>query len=218
VEHPQAADRRRPLLRAVVIEDWDVLRHGLIAVLKDQGVVAVASTTNGASGLEAVRTAEPDLVVVGRCPDMAADVLVRRLDQLRRCAHLLVLVDSAHRGDPVTLLGLGATGLVPRTVTVEELGDALGRFARGERYVAASVLAAQARAQPEELGPCGELTVRERSVLAQIMGGRSNQEIASALFIGTETVKTHLRNLYAKLGVSNRREATQFALGSGLAA
>jgi ATP/maltotriose-dependent transcriptional regulator MalT len=90
------------------------------------------------------------------------------------------------------------------------------RLAGGDRYVAGSALTTRPLSLgARQDGPEDNLTARERAVLAQLVAGASNREIAAALFIGVETVKTHLRRIYGKLGVSNRQEAIRSALTQG---
>jgi two-component system, NarL family, response regulator DevR len=207
-------------MRGVIVDDWAVLRHGLRVVLGEHGVRTLVHVATGADGVEALVREHPELVVMGRCPDMSPGELVRRLVRARADVRILVLVAPADRIDPVTLLSAGAAALVPRTVTGDELSEALERLRRGERYIAPSVLAAMfpvVAADVQDEGVNG-LTARERAVLAQLVAGRSNREIADALFIGQETVKTHLRNIYNKLEVAGRQQAVGRAMELGLIA
>jgi DNA-binding NarL/FixJ family response regulator len=151
-----------------VVEHWEVLRHGLTAVLRELGVATTAEAATGTAALTVVGADRPDLVVVGSCRDVATPLLVQRL--VHACPGLgcLVLVDPADPAhDPVALLKAGAMGLVPRTACVEELEGALGPLFRGHRHVNAAALLRRApllAAHEDETS--NELTARERAVLA----------------------------------------------------
>ncbi|MEY2552580.1 MAG: hypothetical protein QOC57_440, partial [Ilumatobacteraceae bacterium] len=98
-----------------------------------------------------------------------------------------------------------------------EVSGALESVLNGRRYVAPGLLSAMFDPKvklPRQ--PRFDLTYREREVLTEVASGRSNNEISERLLIGTQTVKTHLNNIYDKLGVRRRTHAVQLALSQGL--
>jgi DNA-binding NarL/FixJ family response regulator len=109
-------------------------------------------------------------------------------------------------------LRAGAAGYVRKDADPEILLAAVRAVARGRTYIDPSAAAQIARASVA----ADDLTPREKEVLRQIAFGRSNKEIADALAIGDETVKTHVGNVFAKLEVENRAQATVQALKRGL--
>jgi DNA-binding NarL/FixJ family response regulator len=111
----------------------------------------------------------------------------------------------------VGALRAGASGYVRKDAEPETLLAAIRAVVRGKTYI-------DRAAAPLLAGGAGsaELTARETDVLRQLALGQSNREIAAALDIGDETVKTHVANLLAKLGVDNRAQATVQALKRGL--
>jgi DNA-binding NarL/FixJ family response regulator len=179
--------------------------------MQQRGVVTVAEAGTGSAAAVTLAAVRPDIALIGSLPDLAPAMVLRRLVAASPGTRCMVLADAADpRADAVALLKAGATAVVPRTATVEELCAALDRLLLGQRYVGGlpgrALAAADGDASDTVLSP------RERAVLARLVTGASNREIANALFIGTETVKTHLRSIYAKLGVANRQEAIRAAL------
>ena len=129
--------------------------------------------------------------------------------------HLGVLVLTMSEDDASVFAALraGARGYVLKGATGEELVSAVRSVARGEAVYGAAVAGrirrflTEGRAGAEAAaGPFPELTAREREILDLLADGRSNAEIASALFLSPKTIEYHLRNVYAKLGVRSRTE------------
>ena len=110
-------------------------------------------------------------------------------------------------------LSLGCSGVTTRNTSVESLRRAIKAMGEGELWYPRAVLSALARGAISNIGkPQKKLTVRETEIL-RLLADHKNQDIADQLFISRETVRWHLRALYAKLGVSGRAEAKQHALG-----
>ncbi len=199
--------------RAAVAEEWALLRLGLRAVLADTGIRVVTDGPNALPVLDDARRLEAGVVLVGRCLDLDLVEAVRAAAAPERRVIAVLAPDEA--ADPLDLFALGAAGVVARLDTEHDLHQALWRVDRGERALSPAALALVGRsAPPADIGH--GLTRRERAVLAQLARGASNKVIAASLFIGEETVKTHLRNIYGKLGVTGRREAIGRAAELGL--
>ena len=183
---------------AVAVDEWPLVRLGIAQALRAAGVAVVAEVAKRAKGL-----AQPPLVVV--------------------------LVDSLGVDQMRALRAVGIDALLPRSVSPAELADALKRVAKGERVVAPALLSLLVSALgPSEAPPAAEaggygrrkddepLTRKELEVLARLAEGRSNREIADALFVTPATVKSHLAHIYVKLGVTGRQEAMARAVALGL--
>jgi DNA-binding NarL/FixJ family response regulator len=110
----------------------------------------------------------------------------------------------------------GAAGFISKALSGEQIVDALERVAAGEQVIAMPL-----PPEPEAIddidwpGKAQGLTERESEVLVLVAEGLSNREIGAALYLGYETVKSYLRDVYAKLGVRNRVEASNWVRGSG---
>jgi DNA-binding NarL/FixJ family response regulator len=211
-----------------VLDEWPMMRVGVAKVLADCDVRVVADVADAPSALAAVRAHQPDLLVVGRHEGPQGDLVTRALGLAAglRCIALL--------GEPAALrpvLTAGAHGAVPRGVDPVELTDVVRRVLAGDRVVSPGLLprlfggngagdpvtaAPGGGADPPDDPPSASLTGREREILRLLGAGRSNAEIASALFVSAATVKTHLAHIYGKLGVRGRYEALGRAVALGL--
>lgn len=202
---------------AVVMEGWAVMRHGLTALLAGAGIATEASTATAIDGFTALRSSDAGLVVLGSVTDATQREAVARAVEAGR--RVIVVVTPVEQGDVVELFRAGALAVVPRGTGERELAAAVEHVLRGEAYVA-SALVEGLFTRPEANGRFRSnpmtLTAREQSVLELLAAGRTNREIAHELCIGTETVKTHLGNIYAKLDVRKRQSAVRVAIHHGL--
>jgi DNA-binding NarL/FixJ family response regulator len=204
--------------RAVVVDEWPLVRLGLEAVMRALGVTSTPIAL-ARDGLRAVHEAEVDLLIVGTVTDLTPSELIRRAKQRHPPLTVVALVGQASRAEVGRMLGAGADAMLRRSVGAEELEDALRRLAAGERVLAPSLVPALVGAVDGEGGAQvggGLLTAKEREVLARLAEGRSNAAIAAALHVTPATVKTHLAHIYEKLGAGDRNEALVRAVALGL--
>lgn len=210
---------------AVVVDEWPLVRLGVAQVLRAMGIAVAAEVAKAEDGVRAA-DGRADYVLLGSCRDLSLAEAARRAKSLRPPPRVLVLVDHIGRGELGALRAVGIDALLPRSAAPDELSDALGRVARGERVVAPALLsllmgviapADPAAGGAERPGSHREvLTRKELEVLARLAEGRSNREIADALFVTPATVKSHLAHIYVKLGVTGRQEAMARAVALGL--
>lgn len=209
---------------AVVAEANPLLRLGIAAALEPLGVKVAGETTSGRDLLHLAREVDAGFVLVGSVADLPLDELVRRLKSLPGSPAVVVMIGGATSRELAVLLSLDTDALVLRSIAPEDLRVVIERVQRGERVVAPSLLPSllgsvgpSAEGRAPELEP-GELalTKREREVLTLLAEGRSNRELAAAMYVTLATVKTHLAHIYAKLEASNRNEAIGRAIALGL--
>jgi len=161
-------------------------------------------------------TVEIDVIVVGQIDDMTQLGVVRRVAALTGVASI-VLTSTASPSAVMDLCAAGAHAVAERESTASDLGGAVAAVLEGRRYLASDLLGAMFDSKAAApVKPRFDLTDREREVLAQLAAGRTNSEISHRLLIGTETVKTHLTNIYDKLDVRRRTHAVSLALAHGL--
>jgi DNA-binding NarL/FixJ family response regulator len=208
------AQQRDGRMTAVIVDEWAVLRSGVGAVLAQSGVDVLGQTADLAAAVRLVARASVDLVVLGHLTDVATGLGVRAFRATAPEVRVVVLLQRPTRHEALDLLDEGACGIVAREASEGELREAVMRAARGERYLAAELLALPSSAPAT--GDVDPLTDRERAVLRELSVGRSNRQIADALFIGEATVKTHLLRVFAKLGVDDRTRAVMVAVERGL--
>jgi DNA-binding NarL/FixJ family response regulator len=192
----------------VVVNEFDLVADGVRSLLATRPEVSIA--------LDQSLDSPADIVLVdtyGAGPG-AADLL-ESLAVVRPDRAVVVYTFGADRGYTDRALAAGVRGVVWKGAEADVLVDCLLRVARGETVVELPVgLSAPPRpACPWPFRDRG-LSLRESEVLAHVVAGRSNREIAEALYVGAETVKTHVRSVLRKLGVANRTEATWAALQS----
>lgn len=180
-------------------------------------------------GLRLLNETGAGWLLLGTHRDIVGVEAVRRARALEHRPRVAVLLDHVSRDSLAALLSLGVDALLVRSVGPDELADALSRVERGERVVAPSLLpllvGVLGTTGPDPLGDdaataglSGDnaLTRKELEVLTRLAEGRSNKEIADALFVAPATIKTHLAHIYTKLGVAGRQEAVARAVELGL--
>ncbi|MDL9935398.1 response regulator transcription factor [Gordonia sp. ABSL1-1] len=207
------------LVTAVVVDDHPFFRDGVSRGLAQSGRVRiVGEAADGVSGLEMIRSAAPDVAVVDyQMPGMTGIDVVRAAVRDDLTTRILLL--SAITDGPIVFDALqsGAAGYLAKDVGRDEIVAAVTRVAKGETVVPAELAAGLAgeirmRARPD----APVLSERERQVLAGFAQGKSIPQVASELYIGASTVKTHTQRLYEKLGVSDRAAAVAEAMRRGL--
>lgn len=211
------AERPIVITRAVIVDNWAVVRRGLQGILANAGVATEVAVGTASEGFAALADSSAGLVVLGAFADQSQrDAVARLVAQGRR---VLVLSSLAHQSEVVELYRAGALAVVPRAASDHEFATAVQHVLTGQAYVASALVdSLVSRTSPvRPVTPLRfSLTARERDVLSLLAAGRTNREIAHELCIGTETVKTHVGNLYAKLDVGTRPAAVRVAIHHGL--
>jgi DNA-binding NarL/FixJ family response regulator len=209
----------------LIVDDQDLVRHGLRMILELGGIEVVGEAGGGAQAVIATESLKPDVILMDvRMPGMDGVEATRRI-AASSDARVIALTTFDVDQHVVDMLRAGAVGFLLKDVTADSLLDAVRRAAAGEPVVAPGVLARMmdhfsARPPTEIRLPPGfdDLSEREREILALIGAGRSNTEIADGLFISMATVKTHVRHIFAKLDLRDRAQAIVAARDAGLGA
>ena len=201
----------------VLVDDHRVVARSLKAYLEsfpDLKVVGIAAS--GEDVLEHLQEWQPQIVLQDLLLPGGIDGIetTRRILEQAPSVRVIALTASTDEARMMGVLRAGAVGYVRKDADPEILLDAVRAVARGKTYIDPH-LARQVLRVPVAHD---DLTAREVEVLRQLALGRSNREIAEALFISEETVKTHLGHLFAKLQVENRAQAIVQALKRGLVA
>ncbi|HEX5771150.1 MAG TPA: response regulator transcription factor [Nocardioidaceae bacterium] len=212
-------------IRMVMVDDHEMVLHGVRAMLAhfvdDVDVVGTATDVNGAMSL--VTTERPDV--------MLCDIRLGRESGLDLCkqvkaaspdTHVVFLTVYEDEQYLYQALRVGASGYILKRVDGAELVTHLGRVMEGDVVIdpalAGRIALSAARLNAGEFWPGAHLglTQRESEVLALLVANHSNKGIAAKLVVSEDTVKTHIRGLYRKLGVSDRGGAVAVALREGL--
>jgi DNA-binding NarL/FixJ family response regulator len=212
-------------IRMVMVDDHEMVLHGVRAMLvhfvDDVDVVGTATDVNGAMSL--VTTERPDVVLcdirLGRESGLDLCKQVKAASPDTHVVFLTVYEDEQYL---YQALRVGASGYILKRVDGAELVTHLGRVMEGEIVIdpalAGRIALSAARLNAGEFWPGAHLglTQRESEVLALLVANHSNKGIAAKLVVSEDTVKTHIRGLYRKLGVSDRGGAVAVALREGL--
>src|SRR5207237_2287779 len=200
-------------IKIMVIDDQAVVRQGFVALIKTvSDMVVVAEGTNGQQALELYRLHRPDVTLMDlRMPQLSGVEAIAAIRKEFRDARLIVLTTYDGDEDIYRSLQAGAQGYLLKDMFFEELEDAIRTVHAGGRRIPGVV----AERLAGRVG-ASDLTGRELEVLREIVGGKSNKEIAAALDISEATVKSHVNNILSKLGVTDRTQAATTALQRGL--
>ena len=210
-------------IRVVLADDHRVVREGIRDRLEaEPGIEVVGEAADGRQALALVRRLAPDVVVLDvEMPEMTGVEVARAIRDGGLAARVLVLSGYDDAEYVSALLDAGAAGYLTKDESLRSIIEAVRGVAAGEdgwlsRRITARVL--DLRRQPEAEEASGGLTPREKEVLALVARGRTNAEAARDLHVSEHTVRNHLANVYAKLDVGNRAEATAWAWRTGLVA
>jgi DNA-binding NarL/FixJ family response regulator len=200
-------------IRVLVADDHPVVRTGLAGVISQQPELAlVAEAANGRQALERFREHRPDVVLMDlRMPDMDGVSAIEAIRAEFPDARILALTTYEGDVDIHRALEAGARGYLIKDMLLTDVLRAIRAVHRGERVIPMAVAAKLA-----EFTPRTDLTRREVEVLQLVARGLSNRDVAGVIGRTDETVKVHLKNIFAKLGVADRTEAVTLAFSRGI--
>jgi DNA-binding NarL/FixJ family response regulator len=202
----------RPI-RVLVADDHPVVRTGLVAVLAQEAdLELVAEAENGERAVALYREHRPDVCLMDlRMPGTDGVEAIRAITSEFPGARILALTTYEGDADIRRALEAGARGYLLKDMLLTDVVQSVRAVHHGERVIPNAV-AARLAEFPER----SDLTERELEVLKLVARGLSNREVARAIGRTDETVKIHLKNVFAKLGVGDRTEAVTVALTRGL--
>jgi len=205
-------------VRVLVVDDHSVVREGLRMFLGlDADLEIVGEAANGAEALRLARALRPDVVLMDLVmPVMDGFSATRAIRAELPDTEVLALTSVLKDASVVGAVRAGAIGYLLKNTEAEELIRAIRAAAAGQVQLspeAAARLMREIRA-PDSPEP---LTEREIEVLQLVAQGMGNKQIARVLHVGEKTVKTHVSNILAKLGVQSRTQAALYAVQIGLA-
>ncbi len=212
-------------IRVVLADDQAMVRVGFRMILESEPDIAVVGEAeDGGEAAAVVQRLRPDLVLMDiQMPGLDGLEATRRITSEPGLVTRVVILTTFGRDDYVfDALRSGASGFLLKNAPPEELVHAVRVVARGDALLAPAVtrriieqFATRPRAVKVE-ADLNRLTEREREVLQLLASGKSNAELAAALYVGEGTVKTHVSSLLSKLGLRDRVQAVVFAYESGI--
>jgi len=205
-------------IRVLVADDHPLYREAVVrAVRARPEFELIGQAADGRTALGAIRDSSPDIAVLDvEMPSLGGVDVVRAVN--RDALGTRVVLLSAHlESDTVyAAVAEGVRAYLSKAWPAERICDALIAVARGEVILPEEIQAGLAAAIRSNAGPKVHLTPREHDVLLGLAGGKSAPAIAAELHVSTATVKTHLKTLYEKLGVSDRAAAVAESMRRGL--
>jgi DNA-binding NarL/FixJ family response regulator len=207
---------RSERIKVLLVDDHALFREGVAEIFDaEEGMEVVGVAANGKEAVELTAEVKPDVVLLDvEMPVMGAEQAIRQILCTSPSSKILVLTMYDEPRLVRKLLMLGAHGYLVKNATREELVAAVRTVHRVKDRIVLSV--SRSTADRLEGSEQSVLSSRELEVLLLIARAMSNSEVASRLHISEGTVKRHLTNIYAKLGVSSRADAAKKALMSGL--
>jgi DNA-binding NarL/FixJ family response regulator len=212
------------VIRVLLADDDVLVRSGLRALLSaEEDITVVGEAADGREAVNRARELEPDVVLMDvRMPQVDGVTAVREIVSWPRRPRVLVLTTFDLDEVVDDALDAGADGFLLKRATPEQLIDGIRTVFSGDALVSPTVtrrlLAAHAGRRPpdhERLALAAPLTERETAVLRALAEGLSNAEIAAAIWVSPETVKTHIKNILTKLAVRDRTQAVVWAYRTG---
>ena len=202
-----------PKICVLIVDDHPTFRMGLVALVDSQPDMKVqAEAETGEEALAAYQRQPADVVLMDlRLPGIGGVETTLTLLQRHPGAKVVVLTTYDADEDIYRAMQSGAKSYLLKDMSTEQIIGTIRAVHAGSANLPAAVAQRLTQRSLRE-----DLSRREREVLHHLIRGRSNKEIASALFISEETVKSHLKTLFAKLGVSDRTDAVISALRHGI--
>jgi DNA-binding NarL/FixJ family response regulator len=204
---------KKETIRVLVVEDHNVVRQGLVALLNlVEGIHVVGEAADGAEAVAQFREHRPDVTLIDlRLPKLGGVEVIQRVCADVPQARFVVLTTYDGDEDIYRALKSGAKAYLLKGMTTEELIATIREVHAGRSHIPPAI----AERLAERMGT-EDLTPRESEVLEQIVAGKSNKEIATELAISEATVKTHINSMLSKLGVTDRTQAATAAIRRGI--
>jgi DNA-binding NarL/FixJ family response regulator len=206
-------DKGQSPIRLLIVDDHPLLREGVSLILEDRNdIKVIGEAQNGAEAIERFRELRPDVTLMDlQMPVMNGVDAITAIRTEFPDARILVLTTYAGDVQAVRALKAGATGYLLKSSLRTEMLDAIHNVHIGRRHLQSDVAAEIALHVVDD-----SLTEREMAVLRLVAVGKANKEIARALSLSEETVKAHLKSIFAKLDVADRTHAVTVAAKRGI--
>ena len=212
-------------IKIVLADDQPLVRGGFRLIVEaEEDIEVVGEASDGEEAIAVTRELQPDLVLMDvQMPKLDGLEATRRIAQDANTRSRVLILTTFEQDDYVfEALRSGASGFMLKNASPEELVHAVRIVAAGEALLAPSITRRVIAEYSQRAAPrkndagLDQLTERELEVLRLLATGKSNAELASHLYLGEGTVKTHVSHLLGKLGLRDRVQAVVFAYESGV--
>jgi NarL family two-component system response regulator LiaR len=207
-----------PRIRVLVVDDHAMVRRGLATFLKVFDDLELAGeAADGKAAIQLCAELHPDVVLMDMAmPDMDGASATRRIRSQSETIRVIALTSFKEEILVQSALQAGAIGYLLKDVTADELAQAIRAAHAGRATLSPEAAQALVHAASQAPPPGLDLTERERAVLALMVEGLNNTQIAAKLTVSPSTVKSHVSNILTKLGAASRTEAVTLALRTRL--
>lgn len=210
-------------IRVIIADDHVLFREGTRSLIEQEpDIEVVGEASDGEEAVSLVTQLEPDVALIDiAMPKVNGIEATRRIKARHPATASLILTAYDDDQYVFTLLEAGAAGYLLKNVSGKELANAIRAIHDGEAVLHPTIArkvfsrAAASRQKPETEGQPNDLSEREMEILRLAARGMSNQEVAEHLYLSRRTVQSHLANIFRKMNVSSRTEATIQAFGRG---
>jgi two-component system, NarL family, response regulator DevR len=209
--------------RIVLVDDHEVVRLGLRALLEHHSQFEViGDATTAKEAIEVVGRLHPDIVLMDiRLPGQSGIEACEEINKTYPDTRVVMLTSYAEDEMLFSAIRAGASGYILKQIGGEDLVRALEAVGRGEAMLDPAITQrvfqeVRRAVKEEEASAFVNLSQQERHVLLLVSEGKTNREIAKALFLGEGTVRNYVSSILSKLGVSNRAEAAAYAVEHNL--
>ncbi len=208
-------------ISVLIVDDHTLIRQGVRVFLETQpDINVVGEAASGPEAVQACADVVPDVVLLDLLmPDMDGVECTREIKRVSPTSQVVILT-SFHADEQILpAIRAGALSYLIKDIGPAELADAVRKAARGQIVLSSQVASRILHALTGDTGrtdPVPDLSDRELEILRLIADGTTNADIATRLFISEKTVKSHVRNILAKLQVSDRTQAAAYAWRKGL--
>jgi DNA-binding NarL/FixJ family response regulator len=205
-------------LRILVVDDHEVVRRGLKALLEAQlNWVVVGEAATGREAVEKTQALKPDVVILDMSmPELNGLEATRRILKVAPGTHVLVLTQHDSEQLAQSFLQAGAQAYLVKSDAARDLVPAVQSLQEGRPFftarVAQIVLDGYLRSLTSKSGPPGGLTASERQIVQLLAEGRTNKDVAAALNIAVKTVETHRAHIMRKLGLRSVSDLVRYAV------
>ena len=202
------------VIRVMIVDDHDMVRRGLATFLKAKpDLELVGEASSGQEALRICGPVQPDVILMDLVmPEMSGAAATQVIRERWPQVQVIALTSFGERELVQEALGAGAISYLLKNVSAGDLAQAIRAAHAGRSTLAPEAVQALIQTASQGPTPGHDLTPREREVLALMVEGLTNPEIAERLVVSRSTAKAHVSNILSKLGVSNRAEAITLAL------
>jgi two-component system, NarL family, response regulator LiaR len=205
-------------IRVLIVDDHAMVRKGLISFLKNRPELdLLGEARDGREAIECCERFQPDVILMDLImPELGGVAATRTIHQRWPEVQVIALTSFQEKELVRDALRAGAIGYLLKNVSGDELCEAIRQAHGGRPTLAPEAVQALIQPPSEAESMAADLTRREQEVLALLVKGMSNPEIAGHLYISRATVKVHISNILSKLGVASRAEAISLAIQNKL--